>query len=448
MADVNVQTGITAAEALEILRSRILVDGFHIVLDLDASHDCYLYDALSQSEFLDFYGFFASQPIGYNHPKMREPGFQARLLSAATTKVANADVYTEAYATFVKTFDEVAGIDNFKHFFFVDGGALAVENALKTAFDWKVRKNMAAGNGEKGHQVIHFRRCFHGRSGYTMSMTDTADPRKTMYFPKFDWPRIVNPGVNFDLEEPQRSEDVAAREQEALKQIKQAIAERQPDIAAIIVEVIQGEGGDVHFRGEFLKALRQIADDSELLLIFDEVQTGLGITGKMWAHQHFGAQPDILVFGKKTQICGIMTTPRIDDVDNVFKVPSRINSTWGGNLADMVRSTQYLKIIRDDKLVENAATQGTRLLKGLEELGKRHAHVSGIRGRGLMCAFDLPSTEVRNKTLTALLDRKMMGLPCGEKSLRFRPVLDVRPEHIDKGLVILNEALKSTAPQL
>ena len=446
MAHGNGSTGSSAAETLEILRSRILVDGFHIVMDLDASHDGYLHDSLTQSDFLDFYAFFASQPIGYRHPKMLDPEFQQRLLRAATTKVANADVYTQEYATFVKTFDEVAGIDSLRHFFFIDGGALAVENALKTAFDWKVRKNLAAQRGEIGHQVIHFRRCFHGRSGYTMSMTDTVDPRKTQYFPKFDWPRISNPAVNFALSEPQRTEDVVAREQAALDEIKAAISQHGHDIAAIIIEPIQGEGGDNHFRGEFLKSLRQLADECDILLIFDEVQTGLGITGKTWACQHFDVLPDILVFGKKTQICGIMASARIDEVtDNVFRTPSRINSTWGGNLADMVRSTRYLQIIRDENLIANAAKQGARLLAGLQAFAERHTHVSNVRGRGLMCAFDLPSTELRNKTIGLLQERKMMALPCGESGLRFRPVLDVKAEHIDKGLAILDEALGAVA---
>ena len=435
--------GSKAREALDTLRSHVLVDGLEMVVDLSAGRGCILHDTLSGEDYLDFYAFFASQPITYNHPRMSEPEFQGRLLTAATTKVANPDVYTEFYADFVAALDRVAGLPGMPHYFLIDGGALAVENALKIAFDWKVRKNLAAGRGEIGGQVVHFRRAFHGRSGYTLSLTNTFDPRKTMYFPKFDWPRIDNPGIDFALDEPQRSADVAAREQCALAQIQQALDERGHDLAALIIEPIQGEGGDVHFRREFLQALRDLCDRHELLLIFDEVQTGVGMTGKMWCCEHFDVLPDILCFGKKMQVCGVMASTRIDDVDNVFAVPSRINSTWGGNLADMVRATQYLRIIHDERLVQRAAESGEHLLRGFHELARRHEAVTAVRGKGLMCAFDLPNTSARDALRKECFERRLLVLACGERTLRVRPVLDVSTSDLDRGLGILNEALQS-----
>lgn len=440
MLAINQFERLTPQESLDVLRAHILTDGFKMLVDLQASHGFYLHDALSGREFLDFYAYFASQPIQYNHPKMRDPDFQARLLVAATTKVANPDVYTRFFAEYVKALAEVAALPPLNHYFFIDGGALAIENALKTAFDWKVRKNLAAGRGEIGSQVIHFKNAFHGRSGYTMSLTNTADPRKTMYFPRFDWPRIDCPALNFALAEPQRTLDVEQREAAALAQIHQTIKERGHDLACVIIETIQAEGGDNHFRPEFLQALRRICDEHEMLLIFDEVQCGMGITGKMWACEHFDVLPDILCFGKKMQICGIMAGPRIDDVDNVFKVQQRINSTWGGNLADMVRATQYLRIIDDEQLVENAGQMGTLLVDGLQRLASGHPSISAVRGRGLMCAFDLPTTELRDKLRQACYDRDMMVLSCGTRSLRFRPVLDIDAEHIERGMEILDEA--------
>lgn len=440
MTTLHTSPELTPEQTLEILRSRILVDGFHIVLDPQASHGAYLFDELTGQEYIDFYAFFASQPIRYNHPRMRDPEFQARLLTAATTKVANSDVYTRYFAEFVQTLDEVAGLPGLKHFFFIEGGALAVENALKAAFDWKVRKNIAAGHGEIGHRVIHFRHAFHGRSGYTMSLTNT-DPAKTLYFPKFDWPRIDHPSINFDLPEPRRTEDVAAREQQSLRQIQDAIDRYGPEIACIIIEPIQGEGGDNHVRGEFLHALRRIADEHELILIFDEIQCGVGVTGRMWACEHFQVLPDILCFGKKLQTCGIMASERLDEVDGVFKVPSRINSTWGGNLVDMVRGTQYLRIIRDENLVDNAAEMGAYLLGRMYELASRHSIISNVRGRGLMCAFDLPDAALRNALRAECWRSQMVILACGERSIRFRPVLDIAAEDIDRGIEVMGEAL-------
>lgn len=435
---------VSAAETIDVLKRHILVDGFHIVLDPQASHGAYLHDAATAKEYLDVYSFFASQPISYNHPKMREPAFQARLLTAASMKVANPDVYTRYYAQFVQTLSETLGLPPLNHYFFIDGGALAVENALKTAFDWKIRKNMAAGRGEIGTLVLHFKQAFHGRTGYTMSLTNT-DPAKTQYFPKFDWPRVLNPYVNFALPEPERTEDVIRRERESVKQIEAAVAQHGHHIAALIIEPIQGEGGDNHFRGEFLRTLRDLCDKHEMLLIFDEVQTGVGLTGRNWCCQHFNVLPDILCFGKKMQICGIMAGPRIDDVDNVFKVPSRINSTFGGNLTDMVRATQYLKIIAEDELVPRAADTGEYLLDGLQRVAERRALMSAVRGRGLWTAFDLPSTHLRNVVRTVGQERQMLMLACGEKTIRFRPVLDIATGDIDRGLEILDGILRDVA---
>lgn len=442
MHTIDRETPLAPQAALDALRARILADGFPFLLDLSASRGSYLHDELSGRDFLDFYSFFASQPIGLNHPRMQELAFREALLEAATTKVANPDMYTRHYVDFVRTFDRVAGLPGFEHFFFVDGGALAVENALKVAFDWKVRRNLAAGRGELGHAVIHFRQAFHGRSGYTLSLTNTHDPRKTMYFPKFPWPRIDNPAIDHRLPEERRAADVAAREQAAIAQIERAVAERGHDLAALIIEPIQGEGGDNHFRPEFLARLRELCDRHEMLLVFDEVQCGMGITGRMWCCEHFDVRPDVLCFGKKTQVCGLMAGGRVDEVaDNVFKVPSRINSTFGGNLADMVRSAQYLRIIEDQRLVDNAAAVGQYLLEGLRRLAARHAGVSAVRGRGLMCAFDLPEEKLRNDLRRACFERRMLVLGCGAASVRFRPVLDVDRATIDAGLAILDEAL-------
>ena len=238
----------------------------------------------------------------------------------------------------------MVGLPPLDRYFFIEGGALAVENALKAAMDWKVRKNLAAGRGERGTEIIHFERAFHGRTGYTMSLTNT-DPRKIAYFAKFPWPRIVSPSLDFSLP-PRRSARRRRRRRKscAENEIRDVLAQKAVDIAAIIIEPIQGEGGDNHFRGEFLHTLRRLCDEHDMLLIFDEVQCGMGITGRNWCCEHFDVLPDLLAFGKKAQVCGVMAGPRLDEVkDNCFRLPSRINSTWGGNFTDYVRSTHYLR---------------------------------------------------------------------------------------------------------
>ena len=262
----------------------------------------------------------------------------AELAAVAANKPANPDMYSTAYAEFVETFSRVLGDPALPHLFFVEGGALAVENALKVAFDWKSRRNEAAGRSpELGTKVIHLTKAFHGRSGYTLSLTNT-EPNKTARFPKFDWPRIDVPAITFPLAE--HLAEVEAAEQRALDQIRAAFEAHPHDIAAFIAEPIQGEGGDNHIRAEFFAAVLQLVHEHDALMIFDEVQTGAGTTGTAWAYQQLGVTPDIVAFAKKVQVGGIMAGGRVDEVpDNVFAVSGRINSTWGGGLADMVRST-------------------------------------------------------------------------------------------------------------
>jgi len=432
---------VEPSEVFETLGRHMLVDGFHLVMDLEKSQGSWIVDARDGRRYLDFYTFFATSPLGHNHPRLREPEFVRRLGEVAVNKPANSDIYTTAFAEWVEAFAVRTLPKYLPHLFWVDGGALAVENALKAAFDWKVRKNLAKGKGEKGHQVIHFREAFHGRSGYTLSLTNTADPRKYQYFPKFDWPRILNPKITFPLEGANLAQ-VQAAEAEALSQIQAALAQHPDDIACLIIEPIQAEGGDNHFRAEFLQALRQLADDHEFLLIFDEVQTGFGITGTWWGHQLFGVEPDIIAFGKKTQCCGIAAGPRLDEVDSVFKVPSRINSTWGGNLVDMVRGTRIIEVIEEEGLLEHTTRQGQRLLSGLQAIHRDLPEfTSNPRGRGLFCALDLATPELRAATISKAQERGMIVLASGQTGLRFRPALNLKTEDLDLGLTLLRECL-------
>lgn len=421
------------------LEKHILVDGFKIVIDLEKSRGSRLVDAPSGRSFIDLYSFYASQPIGYNHPHFDKPEVEADLLAAAKIKVANADMYSTQYATFVDTFARVMGLPPLERYFFIEGGAAAVENALKAAMDWKVRKNLAAGCGERGTEFIHFENAFHGRSGYTMSLTNT-DPRKVEYFAKFPWPRVSAPGINFSLPETERTKAVVAAEKKSEKEIRDVIAKKGIDIAAIIIEPVQGEGGDVHFRKEWFQTLRKICDENDILLIFDEVQTGMGITGKKWCCEHFGVMPDLLSLGKKAQVCGLMAGPRLDEVtDNVFRLPSRINSTFGGNFTDYVRSTHYLRVIEEEKLVENARLKGKIFQTGLEAMVKKYPTIiSAVRGRGLLLAFNLPNREMRDQFWKGAYELGLLVVRCGEKSIRLRPVLDVKDEVIAEALRLMD----------
>ena len=426
-----------------ILGKNILADGFDPIIDLEKSHGSWLVDARNNKEYLDLFSMFASMSVGYNHPYVLEN--KDRLTDASLNKPTNSDVYSTQMAEFVETMGRMAQPEYLPYAFYVSGGALAVENALKTAFDWKVRKNLANGKNEGGSKIIHFQESFHGRTGYTLSLTDSPDSRKTDYFPKFEWPRIINPKLEFPATD-EVIQIVKEKEAKAVDQIERAMKEYPDEIAGLIIEPIQGEGGDNHFRESFFRQLRELANEHEFLLIYDEVQSGGGITGKMWAHQHYGddCQPDIISFGKKTQVCGIFASNRLNEVEgHVFEESSRLNSTWGGNLVDMVRFTIYLEIIERENLLDQVKENGDYLKLGLESLQKNYPEtVFNVRNRGLFGAFDLKSGEERDKSIELIAKEGAIMLGCGTKSIRFRPHLNVSRTEIDQGINMINQALK------
>lgn len=440
-------TNLKPANVKSTIGQHVLADGYDFVLDMKKSHGTWIHDSFTGNEYLDFFTGFASMPLGFNHPSMaNDEQFKEDLYLAALTNPANADVYTEQYARFVETFGRVGIPSYLPHAFFIAGGGLAVENTIKVAMDWKVQKNFQKGHrNEKGFKVIHFEQSFHGRTGYTLSLTNTQ-PNKTKWFARFeDWPRIINPKIIFPFTD-EALDDLIRREQLAIRQIKQAFISNPDDICAIIIEPIQGEGGDNHFRQEFLEALRTLCDENDALLIYDEVQTGVAMTGKFWAHQHFGekARPDLLAFGKKMQICGLLGGGKVDEIEtNCFTVSSRINSTWGGNLVDMVRSAKILEIVDEEKLNENAHKMGEALRAVLLNLSSTFRQVTNVRGRGLFCAFDLSSGKEVQDLISACYRNQLIILACGERSIRFRPPLNVQESEIKKMEERLYHALKS-----
>lgn len=437
---------ISPDQVQKTLSKHILADGYDLTFDMEKNNGVYIYDSKHQRTLLDFFTCFASVPLGYNHPKMiHDEEFKKNLMLAALTNPSNSDIYTTQYAQFVDTFSRVGIPDYLPHAFFIAGGSLAIENALKVAMDYKVQKNFKKGyTNEHGLKVLHFEKAFHGRSGYTLSLTNTL-PDKTKWFAKFDWPRVSIPAIQFPLSD-ESLVDLKNRESISLAQIQQAFIDNKDDICAIIIEPIQSEGGDNHVRQEFLEQLRVIANENDCFLIYDEVQTGVGLSGKFWAHEHFGehARPDIVAFGKKMQVCGILVGNKVDEIDtNVFKVPSRINSTWGGNLVDMVRSSRILDIIEEDNLLDNATNSGSYLQNRLLKIAEKNDKISNVRGLGLITAFDFPNKGMRDQFVTKGMEQHVMFLGCGEKTIRFRPALIIEEKHIDTGMEVMENILKT-----
>lgn len=419
-----------------------------VLVDLERSHDNFLVCKLTGKEYLDCCSFFASNPVGYNHPDLKNPEFEQKLLRVAKIKPCNGDFLTEEFVSFLQTLIKICVSPEFSKLFFIEGGTLAVENALKCAFDWKLRKSLACGKRliPNQLQVLHLTHAYHGRSGYCLSLTNSHDLRKTKYFPKFDWVRCPSPAVDFDILNSQLPDKIASHMNEVSLQedaVIDAIICNKQRIAAVILEPIQGEGGDRHFRPEFHKKLREATFANDVLLIYDEIQTGVGITGRTWAYQHYGVCPDILCFGKKLQVCGIMATDRVMEVTSgVFEEKERLDSTWNGSLVDMVRAEHYLKIIKRHGLIRNAEVIGSYLKDSLLDFKTNSkVKISGVRGLGLMCAFDLPTGADRDLFASLCTRNGLLVMSCGKRGIRLRPSLTFSYDDVDLVLEKIDKSL-------
>ncbi|MBT8484140.1 MAG: aminotransferase class III-fold pyridoxal phosphate-dependent enzyme, partial [Phycisphaerae bacterium] len=265
---------------------------------------------------------------------------------------------------------------------------------------------------------------------YTLSLTNTI-PDKVGLFPKFDWPRVHAPALRFDLD-GNPSGDVEAEEARAVQEIEAAFTRHRGKVAAIIIEPMQGEGGDNHFRPEFLRRLRAYADAEESLLVFDEVQTGFFGSGAPWLWQKKDAAPDVVAFGKKTQVCGIYANRRVEEVeDHVFARSSRINSTWGGNLVDMVRCRRIIDVVLEESLPEHITAMGDRCLAGLRAVARETNAFDNVRGEGSLIAFTFETKEMRDRMLSVLYEKRVIALACGPDSVRFRLPLNIQPGEVD-----------------
>ncbi|EST33065.1 hypothetical protein N566_19700 [Streptomycetaceae bacterium MP113-05] len=432
----------------DVLRDRVTGDFSPIVMDIRASNGCWLVDRRDGSRYLDMAMFFASAPLGHNHPGLLDdPELDEALLAAGRTKPANPDFATAEQAHFADTFLRVFGADDMPYVFFIDGGALAVENALKVAFDWKTRHNAARGVATRGSRVLHLEHAFHGRTGYTMSLTNT-DPAKIRDFPVFDWPRIPSPVVN-DMSSWNEA-GLLAEERTALDAARAAFRRYPDEIACFVFEPVQGEGGDRHLRPLFLSAMAALCREHDALFVADEVQTGFGATGDRWACETLGLRPDLIAFGKKSQVCGVLGGRRVLETDgNAFRARSRLSSTWGGNLVDMVRSTRIMEIIEEQGLFARVRETGAHLLDGLRDIAAGHPDLaSDPRGRGLMCALTLRDGATRDEVVRRALDEHgVIFLGSGERELRWRPPLTVSEADLSLALDALSAVLKEIAAE-
>jgi 4-aminobutyrate aminotransferase/(S)-3-amino-2-methylpropionate transaminase len=405
----------------------------------DAKKSCgnYIVD-VDGNTLLDVYGHIAAVPIGYNHPDLLHAWRSGRFDWCAGWRPSLGVAAPPEWVDVVGSLMRVAPT-GMAHVCTVTTGAEAVENAIKTAFVGFLTRRRggppSAADAERVMvnqqadanrlKVLSFSGGFHGRSLGALSATRSKAIHK-LDFPAFDWPVVDFPANRFPLAENAVAN--AAAEARALEEVEACFRKNPGEIAAILVEPIQGEGGDRFASDDFFRGLRRIATAHGAYLIADEVQTGVGATGSMWAHTAWGeaGRPDISTFSKKMQLGGFYFTK-----DLMPDQPLRIFNTW---LGDPIRGAQaevILEVIERDGLVEATKEAGRLLVDGLAALQARHPGLlSQARGAGTYAAIDAVDAAARGRILAAALQNGVEIGGSGDRTIRFRPALVFGSKHV------------------
>lgn len=402
---------------------------FGIKIDFEKSQGSYLYDKITKNAYLDFFGMYATLALGYNHPIFNSEDFKNKILRIASCKIVNNEILSDEALSFDKIFTDYVSLNGkFSHFHYTCTGALAIESAIKTAIDYK---------GFDNPKIISFGESFHGINGYGGFFTERiGGPGERLNgFPaqlsscNCQWPKFDNPVMSYKNGVLQSNdEDVSL----ILKKVEDCVKSENSQISGILVEPIQCTFGDKYFSKTFFIGLRKIANKYDIPLIFDEIQIGFGGTGKVWYFEHLPIEPDIVVFGKKVQLAGIMVK---DKFAKIFSKPIRLEVTWDSNIIDMLRGEFIVRAYKEYNILENVNTMSIRLRKGLEET----KNLKNIRNSGLLFAFDFENETLRNKFTKQLYENKMLCNKSGNSTVRFRPNLSVSSIEIDKALEIIKK---------
>lgn len=394
--------GPNSRRIINTMRKYAYDSTFMYPLVIANGHDCIIEDP-DGNKFLDFTSNIGACPIGYSHPDVME--VLAEYSTNGTHKIAGQDFYSKEHADIAETVSTIIPRD-FKAFF-INSGAEAVENAIKIAY-----RKMGPLPG------ISCFGAFHGRTLGALSFT-ASRPVHKYNFPEFPVKRIKFCTNDNDPE---------------IDAVESLLKENK--IAFILTEVVQGEGGYYVASKKFIKNLRKHTTHYGVPLILDEVQSGLGHTGKWWAFEHYGVTPDIMSTAKALQVGATVYNKRFEPRDR-----SALSSTWGGgSRIDMAVGARTIQVIKRDKLLENATKMGNMLKKGLQELVGRKG-VIDVRGLGLMIGLEFDTRVRREKKIVKLFKSGLLTLGAGQKSLRIIPPLVITKDQIEQGLSIMNQVL-------
>jgi 4-aminobutyrate aminotransferase len=393
------------------------------------------------NEFLDFAAGIAVTSTGHCHPEV-VAAIQKQ--AAELIHISGTDFYDEHLTDFAARLSAVAPMKGPHKVFYGNSGAEAVECALKLARYHTKRQ-----------QVIAFYGAFHGRTMGALSLTASKPQQRRRFAPlvpgvtHIPYPYVYRGCKGTEAEKEQWALNCARYIEEKL--FKTNIAPEE--VAAIFVEPIQGEGGYVPAPTNFLRELRDICDRHGILLVADEVQSGAGRTGKWWAIEHSGVEPDIVTSAKGIA-SGMPLGVCIAKAEIMDWLPGSHASTFGGNPVSLAAALATMDVIEREGLA-NAAHVGGLILKRLEGWKETHPLVGDVRGRGLMIGVELvkdkatrePVTELRNKVEELAFERGLIILGCGETSIRLCPPLVVKEEEATVALDILEEVLTEVEKQ-
>jgi len=367
-------------------------------IDFVKSHDSYFIDKDTGDEYLDFFSMYSSLPLGYNHP-IFDDSFRKKIDEISYMRMANNVCKSDELLEFVKVFKDYTFSDNFH---FTCTGALAVESALKASMQYKKVDNP---------MVLSVKNSFHGVNGWGFTTSRVGINQKRMeYFPNNSW-------LDLELDEI----------------IDYLNSKDLNNLVSVIIEPIQATNGDIYLDKIKLQTIRKLCYEKDICFIFDEIQTGFGTTGKMWYYEYLDIVPDILIFGKKAQVCGIVIDDKYSEIlNNPYQ---KLDVTFDGELIDIVRATYILNAFKESDILRKVNQNSEYIGKVLKD------KVLNYRSKGYLIAFDFSSSERRDKFLERCFKSHLLINKAGDKTVRIRPNLNVLKDEIDKFLIIVLENL-------
>ena len=426
-----------------------------LVIDDVASLGPYIVD-VDGNVLLDLFANFALGALGYNHPAILAVTRSAAFAHAAANPTSTPFVTTPSWFDFLEALERRYAPKGMAKVFCVDGGGEGVEAALKVAFIVhaerareragqprnplelaEAEQHAVMDNHGTDAVVVSFAGSFHGRGLGPLSATHSKVIHKAD-LPAFPWPTAPFPCNRFPL--ALHRDENARSEASAVAELEKILAAHAGRVAAVLVEPVQSEGGDRHASAAFYRKVQELAGAAGAAFILDEVQTGVGMSGTLWAHEQLDLPrpPDLVCFGKKMQMGGFFATAPF-----VVSQFGRMYQTKNGDRSRAMIAEAILAAVVDDGLLERARTVGAHFLAGLEDLARRHPSlVTEPRGLGLLLAFDLPTPAVRDDFLKRALGRGVFASYTGTRSVRLRPHLITENAHVDDALGVFDAVLR------